>query len=159
MVGEMDKSSGLTVWKDMLKLASNDTGNVGRMRPVVHAPLVNSARVNEVNGEGANASAVATNNGNSIPRNDYIYSSCSSGSLQGLMKAFAGRRKYPGAWDEDLQRTIEVFEMSAQICDLNSHQMLKGVSIMLNGPVLAYFASNLNYAPSYDDAIQGLMSS
>lgn len=158
MVGELDKRADSPEGNETLEPASNDTGNVGTVRPVVHTALVNNARVNEDNGQGANASAVATNSGNSLPRNDSGDSSCSSGSLQGLMKAFAGRRKYSGAWDEDLQGIIEVFEMSAQMCDLNAQQMLKGVPIMLDGPALAYFASNLKSAPSYDDAIQGLMS-
>ena len=77
-------------------------------------------------------------------------------ALQSLMKAFGSRKKYTGAWDEDLSGTIEVFEMSANMCNLTMEQKLKGVPVMLDGPALSYYASNLKSCKTYDSAIEGL---
>jgi len=81
-----------------------------------------------------------------------------SGNLQGLMKAFAGGKNYFGAWEEDFYGTVEVYEMSANMCDISNEEMVKGIPIMLDGPALTYFASNLKTSASYEVAIQKLVS-
>ncbi len=47
--------------------------------------------------------------------------------------------------------------MTAKMCDLNRRQMLKGLPVMLDGPALTYFASNLNSVETYEAAIEGLV--
>ena len=78
--------------------------------------------------------------------------------LSGLMKAYAGRDKYSGGWDEDLLGNLEVYEMSCRMCDLDPEQMLKGIVVMLSGPALAYYASHLKDAKTYDEVVDGLIS-
>jgi len=154
---------------DAKRVAANDpTTTMKRTADVAepndkNVPVANAACSNHNNSENtvansANASADREENGETRPGNTNSVSSSTSGSLHGLMKAFSSRKAYSGAWDEDLHGTIEVFEMTAQMCDLNSEQMLKGIPIMLDGPALAYFASNLKSSTSYEEAIEGLLS-
>jgi len=66
-----------------------------------------------------------------------------SSGLQGLLKAFGSRRKYCGLWDEDLVGVIEVFELAAEMCSLTPDEMLKGLSVMLDGDAFSYYGTHV----------------
>jgi Reverse transcriptase (RNA-dependent DNA polymerase) len=76
--------------------------------------------------------------------------------LQGMMKAYGGRKKYTGAFDDDLCGVIEEYEMTARMCGLSMEEKRDGIVIMLEGPALAYYAANLKDAETYDKLIDGL---
>ena len=79
-----------------------------------------------------------------------------STALSGLSKAYAGRKKYSGSWDEDLLGAIEIYEMACRMCELDENQMRRGVMVMLEGDAMAYYASNLKDAKTYETVIDGL---
>ena len=85
-------------------------------------------------------------------------SSGNSRDLEGLVKAYSGRRKYTGAYEEDLIGTIEVYELTSKLYGLTEEQMMKGIIVMLDGAALTYFASNLQNCTKYREVIDGLIS-
>lgn len=73
-----------------------------------------------------------------------------------MMKAYGGRKKYTGAFDDDLSGVIEEYEMTARMCGLSMEEKRDGIVIMLEGPALAYYAANLKNVGTYDALIDGL---
>ena len=88
-------------------------------------------------------------------------SSSSSGhskGLDGLMKAYNNRKQYSGNYEEDLVGSIEIYEMTANMCELSDEEMKKGIITMLNGPALTYYATHLKHCQTYTDVTNGLIS-
>jgi hypothetical protein len=60
-----------------------------------------------------------------------------------MMKACTGRKKYTGAFDENLSSVVEEYEMTARMCGFSMDGNRDGISIMLEGSALAYCAPHL----------------
>lgn len=75
--------------------------------------------------------------------------------LQGLMKAYSGRPKYKGGWDENLVGTVEVHGLSALMCNFSDEEKCVGIKVMLDEGALSHCASNIRKnARSYCEVIQ-----
>lgn len=80
-----------------------------------------------------------------------------SQGIQGLLKSYQGRQKYSGGWDEDLFGCIEIYEICCSMCHLTRKEKLEGLSIMLSGGALSYYATNIRgIVNNYDQAIESL---
>ncbi len=71
---------------------------------------------------------------------------CTTRSLgiHGLMKAFTGRKKFSGVFDEDLNSCLEVYEIMARMCHFTDAQKAEGFPIMLKDDALNYYLTTSN---------------
>lgn len=80
-----------------------------------------------VNVQGMEQRTEADNRRNEPPRGGSTMQtgerSVYSPGLSGLMKAYTGRQKYTGGWDEDLLGTVEVYEMACRMCELDKEEI------------------------------------
>lgn len=76
--------------------------------------------------------------------------------IEGLVKAYSGRTKYSGKYDEDLANAIQLYELTADMCTLSPQQRRNGIMVMLTGNALDYYATSLKHLASYEDVIKGL---
>lgn len=75
--------------------------------------------------------------------------------LQGLMKAYSGRPKYKGGWDENLVGTVEVYGLCALMCNLRDEEKCVGLKVMLDEGSLSYCTLNIRKnAQSYYEVTQ-----
>lgn len=82
-----------------------------------------------------------------------------SQGIQGLLKSFQGRTKYSGGWDEDLFGCLEIYEICCSMCHLTSEEKLEGLSVMLSGGALSYYATNIRgHVKSYNEAKEMLVT-
>lgn len=80
-----------------------------------------------------------------------------SQGIQGLLKSYQGRQRYPGGWDEDLFGCIEIYEMFCSMCHLTSIEKLEGLPITLSERAMSYYSTNVRGAVStYQEAIEML---
>lgn len=74
-----------------------------------------------------------------------------------MIKTFKGPKKYNSRYEGDLLGTIQVYEMTAQLCNLCEDRKRKGIIVMLHGPALTYFVSNSQNCKAYEDTVDGLI--
>lgn len=75
--------------------------------------------------------------------------------LWGPMKAYSGRRKYRGGWDEDLIGTMEVYKLYEVMSNLSNEKKRVGIPVVLDRKALSYYASNIRSSTgSYEDATE-----
>lgn len=71
-----------------------------------------------------------------------------------MMKFFIGQKQFSGAYEEDLDVIIEVYDMRADICDVTNAENRKAISILLKVNSLAMFARNATRRRNYAEAIK-----
>ena len=64
--------------------------------------------------------------------------------LSGLMRAYTGREKFSGAFDEDLNSALELYETMSRMCYLTEEQKAKGFPVMLRDDALNYYLTTHN---------------
>lgn len=73
--------------------------------------------------------------------------------INGMIKAFSSKETFSGAWEEDLDNSINIFETLAIMCELNEEEKLKSIPVMLRGDALSFYATNVKKSKSYDEAM------
>lgn len=76
--------------------------------------------------------------------------------IQSSMKAFAGKKKYSGSWEENFNITISVYATLVAMCKVSETKTLKAILVMLSGDALLYFSSNVENSSSYEKATSTL---
>lgn len=78
--------------------------------------------------------------------------------MNGLIRAFVGKPTFSGAYDEELEGIISVFETLARMCDISEDEKLRSIPIMLSGEALNHFALNIKGDDDYKDALKMMRS-
>ena len=68
-----------------------------------------------------------------------------SSGIQGLMKAYIGRKAFTGAYDEDLNSALETLNTMCNLCHLSLSEKSEGMPVMLRDEALTFY--NRNYKP------------
>lgn len=76
--------------------------------------------------------------------------------INGLMKAFKGKKPFTGSWEEDLDNCLGVFETLSDMCQITEAQMLRSIPIMLDGDALDYYSRIAASCATYGDAKSAL---
>lgn len=72
------------------------------------------------------------------------------------MRAFVGKPKLSGAWDEEIHNCINIFNTLSDICEETLEDKLKSVPVMLSGVALNYSANNVKGNGAYEEDISTL---
>lgn len=73
--------------------------------------------------------------------------------INGMMKSFIGQKKFRGAYKEDLDGIIEVYDMIADMCVVTYSEKRKASPFMLKGDALSMFSRNATSCRTYAEAI------
>ena len=88
------------------------------------------------NSDTKNKSAIETNYG-------------SLNGIAGLSKSYAGRDKFSGKWEENLEESLVLYETLSKLCHLSLEEMSEGLPIMLTGDALSYYTMNIPTDENY----------
>ena len=77
-------------------------------------------------------------------------------NLESIVKAYVGRDKYAGNWDEDINDALEVFDLTCDMYELDDNSRRDGISIILKGPALSHYASNVKQLKTYEEVKSAL---
>ncbi len=59
------------------------------------------------------------------------------------MRAFQGRQKFNGAFDEDLSSCLELYETMALICRLTDAEKAEALPVMIKEDALNFYMANI----------------
>lgn len=76
--------------------------------------------------------------------------------VQGMMRAYVGKKKFTGAWHEDLDGCFAVFETMAKMCHITRKQKLEAIPVMLDAEALRLFSDKGAECQTYEDAVKML---
>ena len=65
-----------------------------------------------------------------------------SAGIHGLMRAYGNRDKFSGAFDEDLNSALELYETMSRMCRLSEKQKAEGFPIMLRADALNFYLTS-----------------
>lgn len=74
--------------------------------------------------------------------------------IQGLMKAYTGKKLFSGEWSENLNNDLKVYDTLTAMCQLTPDEKRKGIPVMLTGNAFDFFAENADKCKTLDEAKQ-----
>lgn len=89
-------------------------------------------------------------------RNEFTAGGNFNLGLNGLMKAYQGRDKYSGRWDEDLNSALQLYDTLSNLCRLEEHEKAEAMPVMLKSDALSYYSSFYKSGMSYDEVVRKL---
>ena len=69
--------------------------------------------------------------------------------INGLMKAYQNRQSYTGAWDEDFNGHVELYDTLSRLCGLSDAEKAESLPIMLRDDALSFYTRNYKVGDSY----------
>lgn len=73
--------------------------------------------------------------------------------LPGLIKAYIGRNKIEGGWEEDLEQCHTIYRSLTSMCELTPAKNLKGVNIIIKEDAQYLFTYQSRAFTTYNQAI------
>ncbi len=80
-----------------------------------------------------------------------------STGIAGLMRAFQGRNKFSGAFDEDLSSSLELYDTMARIRHLTDEEKAEGFPVMLKDDALSFYMTLGRHDDTYETVSQRFM--
>lgn len=65
------------------------------------------------------------------------------------MKEFQVKKEFSGAWEEELDNSINLFGTLSIMCELKPDYKLKSIPVMISGDALSVYAFNLTKLNDY----------
>jgi len=80
-----------------------------------------------------------TNEEDNMEDTNIVVTTKRSSGVGGLMKAYQGRKKFSGSFDEDLNSTFEIFHAMANMCHLTDEEKVEGFPVILTEDALDFY--------------------
>lgn len=87
---------------------------------------------------------------------DEQYANTRSMGINGVMKEFTGKTEFSGAYEEDLDDTLDVFETMARMCSIKNDEKSQSIPIMLKGDALSLLSRKSNESQTYEERVDML---
>ncbi len=77
--------------------------------------------------------------------------------IAGLLRAFQGRNKFSGAFDEDLSSSSELYDTMARMCHLTDKEKAEGFPVMLKDDALSFYVTSRKHDDTYETVSPGFV--